>query len=197
MKDRTTLVIAHRLSTISDADKIVVFDQGRVVEQGTHGELLARSGLYARLYRTQFAETRGAACGGGRVMAALRDTWRAHPQVRSAAARRVLACGAVYPLGVGDGALGDPQRRTRPSSIGRKGKPFIIAFWHGRMLILPCDVADDIEDAHADLDASRRRDDRQGHRLFRPRHGARVGGEAGIGQGQRRRGGVARHVEGA
>jgi subfamily B ATP-binding cassette protein MsbA len=60
MKDRTTLVIAHRLSTISDADKIVVFDQGRVVEHGTHGELLARSGLYARLYRTQFAETRGA-----------------------------------------------------------------------------------------------------------------------------------------
>jgi ATP-binding cassette, subfamily B, bacterial MsbA len=57
MKNRTTLVIAHRLSTISDADKIVAFDQGRVVEQGTHGELLARGGLYARLYRTQFAET--------------------------------------------------------------------------------------------------------------------------------------------
>jgi subfamily B ATP-binding cassette protein MsbA len=60
MKDRTTLVIAHRLSTISDADKIVVLDQGRVIEQGTHGELLARGGLYARLYRTQFAEARGA-----------------------------------------------------------------------------------------------------------------------------------------
>jgi subfamily B ATP-binding cassette protein MsbA len=60
MKDRTTLVIAHRLSTIADADKIVVLDQGRVIEQGTHGELLARGGLYARLYRTQFAETRGA-----------------------------------------------------------------------------------------------------------------------------------------
>jgi subfamily B ATP-binding cassette protein MsbA len=60
MKDRTTLVIAHRLSTISGADKIVALEHGRVAEQGTHGELLARGGLYARLYRTQFAETHGA-----------------------------------------------------------------------------------------------------------------------------------------
>nr|WP_049788438.1 ABC transporter ATP-binding protein [Isoptericola variabilis] len=53
---RTSLVIAHRLSTVRGADRIVVLDDGRVVEQGTHTELLATGGLYAELYRTQFAE---------------------------------------------------------------------------------------------------------------------------------------------
>jgi ATP-binding cassette, subfamily B, bacterial MsbA len=55
MRGRTTIVIAHRLSTIERVDRIVVLDAGRVVEQGTHAELLARKGLYAKLHRIQFA----------------------------------------------------------------------------------------------------------------------------------------------
>jgi ATP-binding cassette subfamily C protein CydCD len=55
MRDRTTIVIAHRLSTVRNADRLAVLDRGRLVETGTHGELLARNGLYARLIRSQIA----------------------------------------------------------------------------------------------------------------------------------------------
>jgi ATP-binding cassette subfamily B protein len=54
LEGRTALVIAHRLSTIVNADRILVFDQGKIVEQGRHTDLIAGKGLYSELYRTQF-----------------------------------------------------------------------------------------------------------------------------------------------
>ena len=66
MRGRTTLVIAHRLSTIEKADLILVMDQGQIVERGSHAELLARNGYYARLHARQFEE-------GGEAVAAEQD----------------------------------------------------------------------------------------------------------------------------
>jgi ATP-binding cassette subfamily B protein len=74
MQGRTSLVIAHRLSTIRAADRIVAFHKGRVVEIGTHDELLLRGGVYARLYRMQFAHEQ--------LVAAER---RAHAEAQAAA----------------------------------------------------------------------------------------------------------------
>jgi subfamily B ATP-binding cassette protein MsbA len=56
MKDRTVIVIAHRLSTIQNADKIVVVNDGKIAEEGTHTELLKRGGAYSALYAMQFKD---------------------------------------------------------------------------------------------------------------------------------------------
>jgi len=56
LKGRTAFVIAHRLSTVVNADRIVVIQDGQIVEQGTHAELLAKGGYYYNLYRTGFEE---------------------------------------------------------------------------------------------------------------------------------------------
>ena len=55
MRGRTSFIVAHRLSTIQNADQILVMNQGRSIEQGTHAELLAKGGFYANLYNSQFA----------------------------------------------------------------------------------------------------------------------------------------------
>jgi subfamily B ATP-binding cassette protein MsbA len=59
-QNRTSLIIAHRLSTVERADRILVLEQGRIVETGSHAELLATGGIYADLYRLQFKQDGGA-----------------------------------------------------------------------------------------------------------------------------------------
>ena len=58
--DRTTLIIAHRLSTVEHADQVLVLDEGRLAEVGTHAELLQRGGLYSHLHQMQFRDADGA-----------------------------------------------------------------------------------------------------------------------------------------
>jgi len=61
MEGRTAIVVAHRLSTVRSCDRILVFHHGEIREQGSHRELLAKGGLYARLYQLQFAAQERAA----------------------------------------------------------------------------------------------------------------------------------------
>ena len=90
MEGRTTVVIAHRLSTIRDADNILVLDEGQVVEQGTHEQLLARGGLYAQLVATQLT---GAAGSHGRRRRGLFDGRQFHrPSLTAASRTRCVNC---------------------------------------------------------------------------------------------------------
>jgi ABC-type multidrug transport system fused ATPase/permease subunit len=59
MHNRTTFIISHRLSIVRGADRIVAVDQGRIVEEGTHAQLLARGGLYAEMYQLQMGHLAG------------------------------------------------------------------------------------------------------------------------------------------
>ena len=113
-RGRTTVVIAHRLSTIINADEIVVLDRGRVAERGRHGELLARNGLYADMWRRQQeAAGRGRAQGRGRPSrrpsapkgicvspssAAAANPWRTLLPVFAACAAIGLQAGVGMPL---------------------------------------------------------------------------------------------------
>ena len=76
-------MIAHRLSTILDADLVLVLDHGHVVESGTHADLLARNGLYAELYRTQFERQESADGFTVRVRSTSADDRRVPPGRRS------------------------------------------------------------------------------------------------------------------
>ena len=73
MQGRTSMVIAHRLSTVRNAELILVVEKGRIVQRGRHEELLQQGGLYAELYRTQFAETVG---GSDAIALTLEDPTR-------------------------------------------------------------------------------------------------------------------------
>ena len=84
---RTTLVIAHRLATIRSADKIVVMDRGKVVDEGTHEELLERGGIYADLYRLQFQE--GKTVSDARGLRALVANQRSDGEVKPSLFQRL------------------------------------------------------------------------------------------------------------
>ena len=99
LEGRTSLVIAHRLSTVRNADRILVVDDGRIVQSGTHAELLARGGLYADLHRTQYFDE---------------DAPVAYD-------RRLVTLGSTHGSGAEGPGLPRHRRRPRPGPRHRRG----------------------------------------------------------------------------
>ena len=116
---RTSLVIAHRLSTIREADQILVIDDGRVRERGQHDELLASGGLYADLYRTQFARQEpvgvGPAWRAFPAASAFRRSWSGSAREAGARAARTAGARAARPWPVQPPVTG----ASRSSRAGR------------------------------------------------------------------------------
>ena len=148
LEGRTSIVIAHRLSTVRSADLILVVDDGRIVQRGTHTQLLAESGLYQELYRTQFEEDAPARSRLGAwisdsadrvyvVTGGARGLGRATADLLVAEGARVVLSGrdqdsldaAVAELGdsavavVGDNAAPDTAARVVEAAAGRLGPP--------------------------------------------------------------------------
>ena len=125
MAGRTTILIAHRLSTVRGADRIYVIDRGQVVEDGDHGQLVGRGGLYARLAGAQDLDRRA---GGGRVN---RSSSRAAP----GSSRRWPGWCRPISAHAGDDALALREPRGRGRARGRRRAAAIGCFWHGRIAL--------------------------------------------------------------
>ncbi|MEU9331661.1 ABC transporter ATP-binding protein [Streptomyces sp. NPDC048290] len=127
LRDRTSLVIAHRLSTVREADQILVIDDGRVRERGTHDELLAAGGLYTQLYTTQFSRSADPQPGPQADGPHANGHRGPDPQERPMPAIRTRGGGGMpggMPGGMGpgpDGGMGGGLRRRGGSPPGPNG----------------------------------------------------------------------------
>ena len=92
MHGRTAVLISHRVAAIKDADQILVIDQGKIVERGTHDELIARGGVYSELYRTQL-ETRDRRSSTEAVLVAGRRREAPRDSKPSRSSARPTTCG--------------------------------------------------------------------------------------------------------